>query len=378
MKIATISPLSYAPGKLKYFQFIRGGIGADYHQEPKFFIYPDGSVLLYWNAYDADECSNHSVKLFSLSKDNGLTWTPPQLFMADYLGGVPYFVHMLSIRGTRKVLMIWGRSRHYNAAEDPNHVEGDYFKSQTRVFLRHSSDDGRTFDQSTELPYQLIMGGKELPGVGMYAGVDVLMQLQSGRILAAINIMDATLSDGPSKRQHYTLVHMLSDDQGVTWHRGGEVTISSPRGAMECQIVETAPNRLLSLFRTKAGAVHQSISEDGGQTWSPGEPTALPSPESMVRMLKLKSGNLLVVWNNVSTTAQLPRHPLVAVLSKDGGRTWGEPKIIQTESGSNQLSNHGMVQLPDGRILLGISHYRNVQPDTSDLDMAIFDEQWLG
>ena len=52
-------------------------------------------------------------------------------------------------------------------------------------------------------------------------------------------------------------------------------------------------------------------------------------------------------------------------------------KVIADETGSNQLSNHGLIQLNDGRILLGISHYRNVQPMTSDLDLAIFDERWL-
>ena len=31
MKIARIAPLTYTPGMLEYFQFIRGGIGADYH-----------------------------------------------------------------------------------------------------------------------------------------------------------------------------------------------------------------------------------------------------------------------------------------------------------------------------------------------------------
>ena len=47
--------------------------------------------------------------------------------------------------------------------------------------------------------------------------------------------------------------------------------------------------------------------------------------------------------------------------------------MIATETGSNQLSNHGLIQLDDGRILLGISHYRDVRPMTGDLDMAIFD-----
>ncbi len=47
MKIATIAPLTYTPGKLEYFQFIRGEIGAGYHQEPEFHQYPDGDVLMY-------------------------------------------------------------------------------------------------------------------------------------------------------------------------------------------------------------------------------------------------------------------------------------------------------------------------------------------
>jgi hypothetical protein len=97
----------------------------------------------------------------------------------------------------------------------------------------------------------------------------------------------------------------------------------------------------------------------------------------MARMIKLQSGSLLVVWNNVSSTTQEPRYPLVAAVSGDGGRTWGRRKQIATEAGANQLSNHGLIQLDDGRILLGISHYRDVRPMTSDLDLAVFDEAWL-
>ena len=146
---------------------------------------------------------------------------------------------------------------------------------------------------------------------------------------------------------------------------------------MEMQIVETEPDRLFCLFRTKVGYLYQTVSEDGGETWNPSVASPLPAPESMARMIRLQSGHLLVVWNNVSSTTQHPRHPLSAAISRDGGRTWSEPKLIADETGTNQLSNHGMVQLDDGRILLGISHYRDVRPMTSDLDVAIFDEEWL-
>jgi len=51
--------------------------------------------------------------------------------------------------------------------------------------------------------------------------------------------------------------------------------------------------------------------------------------------------------------------------------------VIATESGANQLSNFGVIQLNDGRILLGISHYHATPPTTSDIDLAIFDEEWI-
>jgi hypothetical protein len=50
----------------------------------------------------------------------------------------------------------------------------------------------------------------------------------------------------------------------------------------------------------------------------------------MCQLIKLQSGNLLVVWNNVSSKTQQPRHPLVAAVSRDGGQSWGAPRIIAT------------------------------------------------
>ena len=79
MRIAHIAPLMYTPGKLEYFQFIRGGVGADYHQSPVFYEFPSGHLMIYWLAYDFDECSRNGVSLYSVSDDRGLTWSDPQV-----------------------------------------------------------------------------------------------------------------------------------------------------------------------------------------------------------------------------------------------------------------------------------------------------------
>lgn len=380
MKIARIAPLTYTPGKLEYFSFIRGGIGADYHQEPRFYPFPNGEVMMYWAAYDFDECSPNSIKLYSISKDRGQTWSDPQVYMADIPGGVPYFVLLLRLRATGKALMIHARTRHNIEIDEERRIAtagSDYFKSRTRLYIRRSEDDGRSFDTGEELPYLEVSGGKSLPGVGFYGAADDFLQLQSGRIVASFMFMDPARSDIETGYQHFTAACLYSDDEGRTWRRSGEITAETSRGVMETQIVETRADRLFCLFRTQGGYLYQTISEDGGETWSASTPSKLPAPESMVRMIKLQSGKLLVVWNNVSSTDQHPRYPLAAAFSGDEGVTWSEPRTIADETGANELSNHGMIQLDDGRILLGISHYRNTRPMTSDLDIALFDERWL-
>ncbi|MCX5662135.1 MAG: sialidase family protein [Planctomycetota bacterium] len=385
MKIARISPMGFTPGKLAYHSFIRGGTGADYHQNPEFHQFADGELLLHWNAYDFDECSGGLVKLFSTSRDRGLTWSDPQVYMADFPGGVPYYALTLRLRDTNQALMLLNQSVHHAIEVDESRrvatAGSDYFKSKTRIFLRRSADGGRFFDHGVEIPCLSISGGKALPGVEFYGSADCLIQLGSGRLVAGFTFMDPARVDVAKRYQHYTGACLLSDDQGRTWRRSGEIHVDTTRGVMEIQFAETnpetEPGRLFCLFRTAGGCLHQTESLDGGQTWSPSRPSPLPAPESMARMTKLRSGKLLVVWNNVSSKTQFPRHPLVAALSADGGRTWGSPRVIAVESGTNQLSNHNLIQLDDGRILVAISHYHDIRPMTSDLDLALFDEAWL-
>lgn len=381
MKITRIAPLTYSPGKLQYHSFIRGGIGADYHQNPGFYQFPNGDLLLYWNAYDFDECSSNSVKLYSISRDRGLTWSDPQVYAADFPGGVIDYLTMLRIRGTNNALMFVTQNIYHAIEIDETRrvatAHSDYFQSKTRVYTRRSTDGGRSFGPCEQVPYALISGGKELPIVGFYGSNDCLIQLQSGRVLATFSFIDPARSMTVHGGYHFTVASLLSDDGGITWKRGGEIVTDLRRGVMEPQIVETEPNHLFCVFRNTSGLLYQTNSHDGGETWDQPTASASPSPESMPKMIQLRSGKALLVWNNASSVEQLPRHPISAAVSNNGGRTWSAPRILAVESGTNQLSNHGLIQLDDGRILAAISHYRDVRPMTSDLDLAIFDEAWL-
>ena len=205
MKIATIAPLTYTSGKLEYFQFIRGGVGADYHQNPCFYQFPSGDVMVYWYAYDFDECSSNGIMLYSTSKDRGLTWSDPQVYLADYPGGIPY-PRLLRLRSGTETLMFQAMTIMDEMEVDEQRriatTGSNYFLSRTRVYLRRSMDGGRSFDHGEELPYTDIAGGKELPVVGFYGAVDDLLQLKSGRLLAAFMFMDPERSDPATGHQH--------------------------------------------------------------------------------------------------------------------------------------------------------------------------------
>jgi hypothetical protein len=232
MKIATIARMSYTPGELDYFQFIRGGVGADYHQNPGFTQFADGVVRMTWGAYDFDECSPNCVTLYSDSRDRGLTWSDPQVYLADYAAG-PLSGPVLVLQGGREAIMYVVQTRHEIEVDEATRVAtagSCYFNTRSHVYVRRSADGGHTFDHGQELPWQEITGGKGLPGGGMYYGDVSLMQLQSGRVIAAGNFLDPARADaakGSWAGQHFTGVCLISDDAGLSWRRSGEITVQT-------------------------------------------------------------------------------------------------------------------------------------------------------
>ena len=244
----------------------------------------------------------------------------------------------------------------------------DYAKSYSRVCVRESVDEMRSWSHVRQID---VMGeaGTEL---FFYGGPNPPLELESGRIVLPIIYLSK------ADPQTMTARFLISDDAGGTWSSGPrDVEVDAPRGAMEPNVVETASNELLCLYRTKAGCRFASRSADSGENWSTPEPTRISTPESISAMIKLDSGSLLLVRNPVSTPHSWPRYPLCASLSKDGGTTWSNDVVIMDESGRNQLSNFGLHELDDGSVILAISHYHATQPTISDIDIALFDETWV-
>jgi predicted neuraminidase len=114
------------------------------------------------------------------------------------------------------------------------------------------------------------------------------------------------------------------------------------------------------------GYVVKTESRDGGKTWSAGVETEFPNPNASVELIKLRSGNLLFIYNH----SMNDRTPLRAVLSEDGGKTW--PRKLDLATGRGDFAYPTAIQLRDGRILVTFT-----SEERTVIRRAIFEERDL-
>jgi predicted neuraminidase len=161
------------------------------------------------------------------------------------------------------------------------------------------------------------------------------------------------------------------DQKGKAWLPTGR--ISSPTGNIQPGVVELSPGHLVAYCRrgggygpTKEGFIVRSESRDGGMTWEEGRNAVFPNPNSAIEFLKLRSGALLLVYNDSMTA----RTPLTAALSTDGDRTY--PYRRNLAEGRNSFAYPTGFQSADGSI-----HIVYTSDQRSVINHAVFSEDWL-
>jgi predicted neuraminidase len=155
------------------------------------------------------------------------------------------------------------------------------------------------------------------------------------------------------------------------WSKTGP--IRSAKGNIQPAVVELGDHRLIAYCRRGGdydpktiGYIVRSESRDGGLTWDPGKDSAFPNPNAAVEFLKLRSGRLLLIFNESMNR----RTPLTATISADQDRTWPTRRNIR--EGDGDFGYPSAFQARDGRIhLVYTSDKRTV------VNHAVFDEDWV-
>jgi predicted neuraminidase len=155
------------------------------------------------------------------------------------------------------------------------------------------------------------------------------------------------------------------------WKETGR--IKSPTGNIQPAVVQLTDTHLIAYCRrggdyrpTKTGYIVRAESHDGGTTWSEGRNSGFPNPNSAIEFLELRSGALLLVYNDSMTQ----RTPLTAALSTDGDKTY--PHRRNLADGRNSFAYPIGFQAADGRI-----HIVYTSDQRTVINHAVFDEAWV-
>jgi hypothetical protein len=256
----------------------------------------DGTLLLGWTEFYAGSGADHGPARISgkRSQDAGRTWGEKYTLVENDGGCNVMEVNFLRLNDGRIALF---------------YCQKNSESTDCRVMMRTSNDEGRTFG----LPKQLSPDAK-------YTGLTNgrCIRLKSGRILLE------AWEGGDS-------YCYLSDDDGQTWRESQRVKPGD--GSWEPACIELKDGRVLMLMRTGLGGQYQSISADGGATWSTPAPSQLAGTAAPVSISRVPTtGDLLAIWNHNPGTADAQnrnRNPLTAAISRDEGKTWEQFRNIE-------------------------------------------------
>ena len=136
-----------------------------------------------------------------------------------------------------------------------------------------------------------------------------------------------------------------SSDGGRTWQRrqGGK-KVHTPFD--EAMAIERLDGSIWMLARCEEGAVAESISTDGGNSWTDGKVTQISAPSSRFFLKRMPSGRVLLIYNS---SMERKRENMTAMLSDDDGYSFKWSMLIDPELG---VSYPDAAISPDGVIYM--------------------------
>ena len=329
------------------------------NSEGSAIVLKDGSILLLWTEFlDVDLMPEKDRPPFSplrhslrtepnnddgyarisgmISKDGGKTWLAPRVYVDDRDARVNTMSPALARLPDGRLMVA------YSWRSGGNHKDND---GPCARRVRFSSDEGTTWTEPVRVT----------PDDGTYhTGChDRAWVLPSGRILVQCH-MNTRVSGGPYIDHKFVYI-AFSDDAGKTWKHSNRLTESAGRGLNEACVAPRADGSLTMVLRSSRGNSYVCESRDSGLSWSEPSPSGIVTPDAPTYLTRIPgSDHLLMIWNcnfnigsskalrlpaskdqparvtNVASHA-ISRCPLLCAVSRDGGRTWGLPKVLEND-----------------------------------------------
>jgi len=183
--------------------------------------------------------------------------------------------------------------------------------------------------------------------------------LEDGKILLPL------YSDG-----YNVSILAISEDDGDNWRESLPIV---GKGNIQPALVQKEDGTIVAYMRDSGdepGRIMIAESTDEGNSWSFANDSEIPNPGASIDAMKLKSGNWLLIYNDVEDG----RYRLAAALSDDEGATWKWKKHIENSKGES-FHYPSVIQSKYGKIHLTYSYF--LKGDIKSIKHVAFDEEWI-
>ena len=317
----------YRTKDAKYEESIR-----QYQGCPTIAVTRGGRIYLGWYSGGSREPHIENYNILVYSDDNGKTWSSPLLILPS---NQELCIHALDIQlwidPTGVLHVYWVQN---NAYPVPDVIPE---RTPTRPV---TVVEGYLFADFVHACWEMVCENPDAPDP----------QFSAPRYLGTgfLRCKPVVLRNGAWLNCNYEqtntrYAYSMSFDGGKSYERRyGAQKLETPFD--ETMAYERMDGSIRMLARTTLGEIGESISCDGGETWTPATLSGIDAPNTRFFVSRTPSGRVLLVHND----DRVDRKNMTLSLSEDDGATWKYNLCIDTR---NKIS-YPDVDFYDGRIYL--------------------------
>ena len=287
------------------------------NSEGSFATLASGRILFIYSQFYGGHGDESPARLVRIhSDDQGRSWSEPKTVVENTAGNNVMSVSLLRL-ASGKLAMFYC-------------IKNSWI--DCRPHMRISTDEGESWTEP-----KLI---QQAPGYFVLNN-DRVIQTSKGRLIVPLAFHRSRGTDPHTSKSwdsRAIATWLYSDDEGTTWTESSSwwaMPVRSSSGLQEPGVVELADGSIFSWCRTDQGGQYSFNSTDAAKTFSPPVPSEMKSPNGPASIKRLPGNSeLLAIYNDHSGMFPFPpkkRNPLVAAISTDGGKTWPQRKLIESD-----------------------------------------------